>query len=124
MSNDKTNLLAALACQVVAVQVEGFGELRLRQLTVEQTDAARARASAKDAAPSDFGLYLLLVAATDTAGAPLFDDADIPALRAASGTKVNKLVERVLQVNGYAAGEEGSEAGNAAAATNGASATV
>lgn len=95
------NLLAALAASVLTVEVEGFGPVCIRQVTVAESDAISAIAAKKDAAPSEFGLQLLIRTVVDEDGAPLFDDEDLPALRVASSNKVDKLVSEVMIANGY-----------------------
>ncbi len=101
MSNPNTQrILAALAPKFEQVEVAGFGTVQIRQLTVAAADQARAMAGkAKDSA-SEFGLCLLIFAVHDTDGNPMFDDPDLPALREAGSTAVEKLVVEVLRVNG------------------------
>lgn len=103
MTIDKSALLAALACASVTVLVDGFGNVTIRQVSVAENDRIRAGIKADpDAAHSSFGLQLLVASVVDDAGVPVFTADDIPALRQAAGRKVDKLVEAVLDANGYA----------------------
>lgn len=100
MSFSKTALLAALQATITTVEVDGFGALALRQITVAENDALRA-ASKADTPASEFGLRLVVASVVDDAGAQVLTAEDVQALRAASGAKVDKLVEAVLRINGY-----------------------
>lgn len=112
MTIDKTALLAALACATHPATVEGFGTVNVRQVSVAENDQIRARIKADAAAPhSSFGLQLLVASVVDDSGTPVFTADDIPALLQAAGRKVDKLVEAVLDVNGYG----GEKVGNAPA---------
>ncbi len=107
MINDKTSaLLAALMARSTPVEVEGFGTVLVRQITVGENDAISKIATNKDAPVSEFGLQLLIRAVSDESGAPMFDDADLPALRDASSTKIDKIVKAVLVVNGFQKADE------------------
>jgi hypothetical protein len=96
------SLLAALAATTVAIEVEGFGTVQVREVTVAESDqiAKIARDNA-EGSPSEFGLNLLIRSVQDEDGNPMFDDADLPALRACAGNKVDVLVGRVLEVNKF-----------------------
>ncbi len=99
---NKTDLLAALACATVTTPVDGFGTVNIRQVSVAENDRIRGSIKAEpDAAHSSFGLQLLVASVVDDAGMPVFTVDDIPALRQAAGRKVDKLVEAVLDANGY-----------------------
>lgn len=103
MTIDKTALLAALACTTVSTTVPGFGTVNIRQVSVAENDRIRAGIKADpDAAHSSFGLQLLVASVVDDVGMPVFTADDIPALKQAAGRKVDKLVEAVLDANGYA----------------------
>lgn len=103
MTIDKTALLAALACTSVTVRVDGFGDVIIRQVSVAENDRIRAGIKADpDAAHSSFGLQLLVASVIDDTGVPVFTADDIPTLKQAAGRKVDKLVEAVLDANGYA----------------------
>jgi hypothetical protein len=80
--------------------------VHVRQITVAENDAIAKIANNKDAAMSEFGLQLLIRAVVDEEGAPLFDDADLPALRDAASTKIDKLVKAVLVANGFQKADE------------------
>lgn len=101
---DKTAFLAALRPSVERINVEGFGPVNVKQLTVAQTDAARKRAgSDAEAEAAEFGLALLVAAVVDDDGAQVLTDADLPALRESGGAKIEVLLAEVLRVNGLAA---------------------
>lgn len=105
---EKTSLLlAALAATTVAIQVEGFGAVRVREITVAESDnIAKIARDNKDGSPSEFGLHLLICSVQDEEGNPLFDDVDLPALRACAGNKVDVLVGKVLEVNKFKKAED------------------
>lgn len=98
---DKAALLAALTPTITDTEVEGFGAVRLRQVSVAESD--RLRSVTKDAKTPDFGLQLIIASMVDADGAPLLTADDLPTLQSASDMKIAKLVERVLEVNGYKA---------------------
>lgn len=109
MTIDKTALLAALACATVTATVDGFGTVNIRQVSVAENDAIRARIKAQgdDAATSAFGLELLVASVVNDDGSPVFTTADLPALKQSAGRKIDKLVEAVLDANGYGKGQPG-----------------
>lgn len=97
---DKIALLSALAANVTTVAVDGFGDVRMRQLTVAENDICRAAAKADQAASSEFGLRLVMYSVIDEAGGQVFSEQDLPALRDAGGAKIDALVSKVLEHNG------------------------
>lgn len=103
MSFDKTLFLASLQPQITTTDLEGFGPVRLRQITVAENDIIRAAAGRADVVASEFGLRLLSMALIDDAGAAVFTPDDLQALRTASGTKIDSLIAQVLELNGYRA---------------------
>lgn len=117
---NKTLLLAALAAQVVQQHVEGFGPVSIRQLSVAENDRIRAivKAQGDDAAPSEFGLRMLMSAVVDAdTGLPVFGEEDLPALRVSAGNKINALIAKVLEVNGFRTQQQQEEAAKNSAAT-------
>lgn len=98
-------LLAALAPNTVTIEVDGFGPQRIKQLTVAENDAVRALVG-KEAPASEFGLRLLTAAVVDAQDMPIFTSADLPALQQSSGTKIDGLIKRVLEINGFKGTEE------------------
>jgi len=105
---DRASLLASITPIITVVEVEDIGAVRIKQLSVAESDDARQRA-AKDDDASTFGLALAAYALVDEIGAPL-DVTDLQPLRAAAGTKVDKLVQAVMVANGYK--PKGATAGN------------
>ena len=98
-------LLAALAPTTSTIDVEGFGPQRIKQLTVAENDAVRKLVTA-DSPPSEFGLRLLVESVVDEQGTAVFTFADLPALQASSGTKIDGLIKQVLAINGFKGTEE------------------
>lgn len=103
MSFDKSALLAALKPVVKDVDVQGFGLVHIKQLSVSENDIVRAAAK-PDGSPSAFGLRLVLASVVDDEGQPVFTEADMQILGEASGTKIEALVNHVLEVNGFKSG--------------------
>jgi hypothetical protein len=106
---DRASLLASITPIITVVEVEDIGAVRIKQLSVAESDDARQRA-AKDDDASTFGLALAAYALVDETGASLLDVTDLQPLRAAAGTKVDKLVQAVMVANGYK--PKGAAAGN------------
>lgn len=101
MSINKSALLAALQPKRSTVEIEGFGPVQARQLSVSEVGAIRA--SLKDGdVPEAFGLKLVITSFVDDSGAPIFDDADLDQLSSASHTAVEKMVQSALEINGFA----------------------
>jgi hypothetical protein len=105
-------LLSAIAPVISDVPIDGLGTVRIKQLSVAETDAARAQSGAgTNASGTDFSLGLVACAVVDEDGKALFGLDDLTPLRASAGQKINKLVDAVLKVNGFRAADEG-DAGN------------
>ena len=100
MSINKSALLAALQPKRNTVEIEGFGPLQVRQLSVGEVGAVRASLKEGDA-PEVFGLKLVITSFVDEGGAPVFDDSDLDQLTHSSHTAVEKLVQSALEVNGF-----------------------
>jgi hypothetical protein len=100
MSISKTDLLAALQPKIESIEIEGIGAIKLRQLTVAESDALRASLDKEDKS-SEFGLRMLGTSLVDDEGNRMFGDDEIADLRNSSGTHVDKLIESVLVLNGF-----------------------
>lgn len=97
----KVDLLAALRPTIEEMEVDGFGTVAIKQLTVRESDALRANLK-KDDDSSEFGLRLLGVSMIDKeTGARIFSDDEMDSLREASGPKIETLIKRVLEINNY-----------------------
>lgn len=108
----RSALLSAIAPVISDVSIDGLGVVRIKQLSVAETDAARAHSSTGTTSNSDFSLGLVACAVVDEDGKALFSLDDLTPLRTASGQQINKLVDAVLKVNGYRTADEGAT-GNA-----------
>ena len=95
----KLALIAALAAVTQTVEIEGVGGISIRQISVAESEAIRAASKEKDG--QEFGLRLVIASLVDLAGEPLFEVADLPMLQASADAKITKIVEKVLEVNGY-----------------------
>ena len=100
MNVDKSALLAALKPKTQNIEVEGFGQVTLKQLTIAEADALRVKLD-KDDKSSEFGLSMLGASMIDDEGQRLFSDEELASLRASSGTKIEELVDAVLILNNY-----------------------
>lgn len=107
MINNKTSaLLAALVAKSTPIEVEDFGTVHVRQITVAENDAIAKVAKQQDAPMSEFGLQLLVRAVVDEECNPMFDDTDLPDLRESASAKIDKLVKAVLIINGFQKAED------------------
>lgn len=98
---NKIAMLLALQPVITSSEVEGFGAVQIRQISV--TESERIRVAGKDAPAADFGLRLVIASVVESDGSSVFDESDLPALQGSADAKMSKLVERVLEVNGYKA---------------------
>lgn len=124
----KSKLFAALAPRTTDHPVDGFGTIKLRELTVAENDAiaAKVKAMGEAAGSSELGLQLLLASAVNDDGTPMLTEAeDLPELRKSAGQRVQTLVLKVLEINGHKGGEQRVAAKNDSAPTaTGASASA
>ena len=97
---DKSGLFAALKPKVETVIIEGFGNLAIGQLTVDQVEALRADLKKTDKV-DDFGLRLVQLSVLDNEGNRVFDDADLAMLHTSSNSAMDSLVSEALRVNGF-----------------------
>jgi hypothetical protein len=100
MSFDKNALLAALKPKTKPVQVEGFGPVQARQLSVAEVTAIRAKLKNDDANDA-FGLNLVVMSFIDDDGAPIFTDGDMQELESSSNSAMEALVTVALELNGF-----------------------
>ncbi len=101
MSNfNKSGLLTALKPKTQNVAIEGFGDVAIIQLTVDQVEALRADLRKTDKV-EEFGLRLVQASVVDEDGNRVFDDADLAALKTSSNAAMDGLVSEALRVNGF-----------------------
>ena len=101
MSFNKAAFVQCLQPAITPLTLDAFGDVWLRQISVDE--AAAIRAAAKGATGAEFGLRLVVATLAQEDGTPMLTLDDLPALRSAADAKMGKLVERVLEVNGYKA---------------------
>ena len=97
---DKAAFLQAIKPKTASAEVAGFGPVSIKQLSVDEVDAVRAKLKA-DKDTDTFGLRLVTLSVVDESGACVFSDEDIPAIRAASNEAIEGLITKVLELNGY-----------------------
>ena len=95
----KLALLTALAVVTKSMHVDGVGTLCIRQISVTESDAVRAASQNK--AGQEFGMRLLIASVVDELGQPMFEEADLGTLMHLADAKISKIVDKVLEVNGY-----------------------
>lgn len=97
---DKAAFLQAIKPKTTAVDVDGFGAVTLKQLTVAEVEAQRAKLK-EDKSDDAFGLHLLAASMVDESGAAVLSADDLPAIRDASNGVIEMLVLKVLELNGF-----------------------
>lgn len=97
---NKSALLAALKPKTESVNVDGFGQVGVIQLTVAEVDTLRASLKKEDKA-DQFGLRLVLISVVDTDGNRVFDESDLPGLQGSSNAAMDGLVAKTLEANGF-----------------------
>jgi hypothetical protein len=104
---DKAAFLQAIKPKTTTVEIEGFGTVNIKQLSVAEVEAQRAKL--KDDKSEDgkelFGLRLLAASLVDENGVAVLSDDDLAAIRDAGNAPVEKLVSKVLELNGFARAE-------------------
>jgi len=114
---NRDSLLQMFKPKVVETEIESGMTLKFRQLTVAETDALREqlkadqKAAGPDKAVPAFGLRLLIASLINDDGAPIFAQSDLSDLELAANAPIEKMVGKVLEVNGFTkAVEKNSEA--------------
>lgn len=97
---NKSALLAALKPKTERVDVAGYGNIGIVQLTVSEADSLRANLK-KENKIDQFGLQMVLISVVDEDGNRVFDESDLPSLQGASNAAVDDLVAKTLEVNGF-----------------------
>jgi len=104
----KAAILAANDAAITVVDVpEWGGAVGVRVMSGKQRDAFEAAIVARrgkngDMQPAGLRALLIALAACDDAGAPLFAEADIPALEAKSATALQRVFDAAAAANGLA----------------------
>jgi hypothetical protein len=105
MSFDKAALFAALKPKSAEHEVDGFGKVQLRQLSVKEVDAIRAEIKKEQKEKEDgkdtFGLRLVVLSLVDAEGSRVLSMDDLPELEESSITLMDGLVGKALEVNGF-----------------------
>jgi len=97
---DKTAFLAAIKPKIETVNIDGFGDVGIIQLTVSQVAALRA--TLKIEGKSDqFGLAMVGASVVDAEGQPVFNETEITQLEQASNEVMDRLVLKALTINGF-----------------------
>lgn len=99
MSFDKSAFFAALKPKTSDVAVDGFGTVRIAQLSVAEVEAIR-KVATNDDAKKEIGLRFVVCAVVDDDGSRVFSDDDLDQLRASSNEAIEALATAVLKLNG------------------------
>lgn len=100
MAFDKVALFMAMKPKTVKVAVDGFGDLTIMQLTVQEADSLRSNMKT-DADKQQFGLKLVIKSVIDDVGEPVFNDTDFAELEASANAVLDKIVGVALETNGF-----------------------
>lgn len=95
---DKAALFAALKPKFKVVNIEGFGDIRISEISAGKAKEARECA---EKSKNDFWVHLLIFCATDFFGKNIFNEDDIPTILESGNAGIDALVAAALQVNGY-----------------------
>lgn len=106
---DKAALFAALKPKTKAVQIEGFGQLTAKQLSVGEVNVVREKLKNGDKKEDAFGLHLVMMSMVDQDGQRVFEEEDLAQLQEASNAAVDALIAAALELNGF---KKAAEAGN------------
>lgn len=99
-SFDKAALLAALQPKITPLDIEGFGEVGIMQLSVAEVEGLRSTLK-KDDKTDQFGLSMVMLSVVDSDRQRVFTDDDLSALKSASNAVMDVLVGKTLEVNGF-----------------------
>lgn len=100
--NIRDQLLNALAVKTEEVPVDGFGLVRLRQITAGEAETLRSlKAGHEEEARKEFAYRLLVRSVFDAQDQAIFSDDDIDLLRNSSDAGLQQLTVAVLKLNGY-----------------------
>ena len=98
----RDQLLAVLAIKAEILDINGFGQVTLRQITAGEAESLRnVKSGNEDEARKEFGYRLLVRSVFDKDGQSIFGDEDIPRLRQSSDAGLQQLIVAVLKLNGY-----------------------
>ena len=127
MSLDRKAFLAALARQVVAVDVPEFGTIHFREMSLRERAAFHAKLFGTDnknvITPQDWAVNLIAASVCDADGKLWFSDDDAVELWDQSQTKLGALVVHAERVNGLGATSQADAEKNSEPALTNTSAT-
>ena len=95
---NKSALLAALQPKKRAVEIEGFGTVYVRELSIGEVLEIQQDADGEEVRP----LRLVVRSVVDEAGATVFDESDVELLRGAGKTAFEQLMKVAGELNGFA----------------------
>lgn len=100
MAFDKKALFAAILPKTKTVTVDGFGEVMLRQLSIQDAEAfSKTVKEGEDAYLTS--INLLIWSVVDKNGKRVFSDSDLPALLNMSAGPLRQLATEASILNGY-----------------------
>lgn len=95
---DKAALFAALKPKFKIINIDGFGDIRIKEITAGESANANKRAKESG---EEFWTHLLVTCATDLQGNKIFTEEDIPAILESGNAGVDAMVGAALVVNGF-----------------------
>ncbi|PUA17263.1 hypothetical protein [Glaciimonas sp. PCH181] len=101
MSFDKNALFAAIKPKTKAVEIDGFGSITAKQLSVTEVSGIRTKLKQANGTDDAFGLSLVVLSFVDDEGMQVFTEGDLDALAASSNAEVEKLVTVALELSGF-----------------------
>jgi len=100
---DKATFLAAFAPKITQVEIEGVGNISIRQLTLKEVEDMQ---KVTEGDKESLGLRLVAASVVNDAGERMLDDGDIEALHTSASNAMSDLALAVMKVNGLVTGTE------------------
>ena len=97
---DKAALLAALQPKITTLDIDGFGQVGIMQLSVAEVEGLRSALN-QDDKTDQFGLSMVMLSVVDDERQRVFAEDDLSALKSASNAVMDVLVGKTLEVNGF-----------------------
>ncbi len=99
---NKAVFFAALAPVISSLTIEGYGTVKMKQLTSDEVIDVREKLKTnEEEGKKSFGLSLVVLSVVDDEGKTVLSDEDINLLKESRNDLVDELVGKALEINGF-----------------------